>query len=75
MEPSLEQAAAGITAVVKAERPANRPTLKGLIHDDVDKMTEELCRRVQSLEVKSREANATKGKGAKNERGGDKKSK
>ena len=42
MEPLLKQAAAHIAAVVKAERPANRPTLKGLIHDDVDKTTEEL---------------------------------
>ena len=75
MEPSLEQAAARIAAVVEAERPANRPTLKGLIHDDLDKTTEELRHRVQSLEAKLGEANATKGKGAKNERGGDKKSK
>ena len=75
VEPSLEQAAARIAAVVEAERPANRPTLKGLIHDDVDKTTEELRRRVQSLEAKLGEANATKRKGAKNERGGDKKSK
>jgi len=29
---SLEQAAARIAAIVEAERPANRPTLKGLIH-------------------------------------------
>jgi hypothetical protein len=48
----LEQATAQITAVVKAERPANRPTLKGLIHNDVDKTTEELHYRVQSLEAK-----------------------
>ncbi len=52
MEPQLEHAAARIAAVVKAERPANRPTLKGLIHDDVDKTTEDLRRRIQSLEVK-----------------------
>jgi len=75
VEPSLEQAAAHITAVVEAECPANHPTLKGLIHDDVDKTTEELRRRVQSLEAKLGETNAMKGKGAKNERGGDKKSK
>ena len=37
VEPWLEQAAARIAAVVEAERPANRPTLKGLIHEDVDK--------------------------------------
>ena len=42
VEPQLEHAAARIAAVVEAERPANRPTLKGLIHDDVDKRTEEL---------------------------------
>ncbi len=38
--------------MVEAERPANRPTLKGLIHKDVDKTTEELCRCIQSLEAK-----------------------
>ena len=73
VEPLLKQAAARIAAVVKAERPANCPTLKGLIHDDVDKTTEELCCHVQSLEATLGEANATKGKGAKNEKGGDKK--
>lgn len=52
VEPQLEHAAARIAAVVDAERPANRPTLKGLIHDDVDKTTEELRRRIQSLEAK-----------------------
>jgi hypothetical protein len=50
--PALEQAAARIAAVVEAERPTNRPTLKGLIHEDVDKTTEELRRRIQSLESK-----------------------
>ena len=38
--------------MVKAERPTNRPTLKGLIHEDVDKTTEELRHRIQSLELK-----------------------
>ncbi len=52
IKPNLEQAAAQIAAVVEAERPANRPTLKGLIHADVDKTTEELCRRIQSLKAK-----------------------
>jgi hypothetical protein len=52
VEPQLDQAAARIAAVVEAERPANRPTLKGLIHDDVDKTTEELRCRIQSLETK-----------------------
>ena len=75
VEPSLEQAAARIAAVVEAERPANRPTLKGLIHENVDKTTEELRRRVQSLEEKLGETKVTKGKGAKNEMGGNKKSK
>ena len=75
VEPLLEQAAARIAAVVKAECPTNHPTLKGLIHDNVDKTTEELRRRVQSLEAKLGEVNATKGKGAKNKRGGNKKSK
>jgi hypothetical protein len=45
VQPALEDAATRITAVVEAERPATRPTLKGLIHKDVDKTTEELrCR-------------------------------
>ena len=58
-------AAARIAAVVEAERPANRPTLKGLIHDDVDKKTEELYRRIQSLEAKLGETkNALKRKTA-----------
>ena len=52
MEPQLEHAAARIAAVIEAERPANRPTLKGLIHDDVDKKIEELYRRIQLLEAK-----------------------
>ena len=65
IEPQLEHAAARIAAVVEAERPANRPTLKGLIHDDVDKTTEELYRRIQSLEAKLGETkNALKRKTA-----------
>ena len=65
VEPQLEHAAAHIVAVVEAERPANRPTLKGLIHDDVDKTTEELYRRIQSLEAKLGETkNALKQKTA-----------
>ena len=65
VEPQLEHAAARIAAVVEAERPANRPTLKGLIHDDVDKKTEELYRRIQSLEAKLGETkNALKRKTA-----------
>ena len=56
VEPQLEHAATRIAAVVEAERPANRPTLKGLIHEDVDKTTEGLFRRLQSLEAKLGEA-------------------
>jgi hypothetical protein len=52
VEPQLQHAAARIAAVVEAEGPTNRPTLKGLIHDDVDKATEELYRRIQLLEAK-----------------------
>ncbi len=52
MEPALEEVAACIAAVVKAELPTNCPTLKGLIHVDVGKTTKELCRCVQSLEAK-----------------------
>ncbi len=75
MEPLLEQVAAHIAAVVKAEHPANHPTLKGLIHDNVDKMTEELRRRVQSLEAKLGNANMKKANVAKNGMGGDKQQK
>ena len=89
VEPQLEHAAARIAAVVEAERPANRPTLKGLIHDDVDKTTEDLRRRIQSLEAKlgetknalkrtttaaSGEPSMPKQKRAKNEVGGGTKS-
>jgi hypothetical protein len=52
IEPQLEQAAARIAAVVEAERPINHSTIKGLIHVDVDKSTDELRRRIQSLEAK-----------------------
>ncbi len=38
--------------MVKAERLTNRPTLKGLIHEDVNKTTKELRHRIQSLESK-----------------------
>ena len=65
--PALEHAAARIAAVVEAERPTNRPTLKGLIHEDVDKTTDELRRRIQSLESK------LVARSAKNELGGGKK--
>ncbi len=51
-QPTLEDAAACITAVVKAKRPATCPTFKGLIHKDVDKTTKELQCRVQSLKAK-----------------------
>ncbi len=51
VEPQLKHAAARIAAVVEAERPANRPTLKGLIHEDVDKKTEELYCRILSLKA------------------------
>ena len=52
VEPQLEQAAARIAAVVEAERPISHSTIKGLIHVDVDKSTDELRRRIQSLEAK-----------------------
>ena len=65
VEPQLEQAATRIAAVVEAERPANRPTLKGLIHNDVNKTTDDLRRRIQSLEAKLGETkNALKRKSA-----------
>ena len=52
--------------MVEAERPTNRPTLKGLIHEDVDKTTDELRRHIQSLESKLVASSA------KNELGGGK---
>jgi hypothetical protein len=72
-QPTLEDAAACIAAVVEAERPATHPTLKGLIHKDVDKTTKELRRCIQSLEAK---LSATTPKStAKNVEGGGLKSK
>ncbi len=67
VEPALEHAAARIAAVVEAERPIKHPTLKSLIHKDVDKTTDELRRRIQSLESKLVACSA------KNELGGGKK--
>ena len=66
-KPALEQAAARIAAVGEAECPTNRPTLKGLIHEDVDKTTKELHLRIHSLELKLVVSSA------KNELGGGKK--
>jgi hypothetical protein len=51
VQPTLDNAAACIAVVVEAECPANRPTFKGLIHEDSDKTTEELRRCIQSLEA------------------------
>jgi hypothetical protein len=59
VEPLLEQAAARIAAVVEAEQPVNHPTLKGIIHVDVNKMTEELCCRIKSLEAQLEETKST----------------
>jgi hypothetical protein len=73
LQPTLEDAAACIAAVVEAERPAKCPTLKGLIHEDVDKTTKELRHRIQFFEAK---LNATTPKStAKNGEGGGSKSK
>ena len=52
VEPCLTSTAVCIAAVVEAERPASRPTLKGLIQEDVAASTEELKQRIQSLEGK-----------------------
>jgi hypothetical protein len=73
MQPTLEDAAACIAAVVEAEHPANRPTLKGLIHKDINKPTKELCRRIQSLEAKL--STTTPKSAAKNGEGSGSKSK
>jgi hypothetical protein len=48
-QPTLEDAAACIAAVVEAERLATCPTLNRLIDKDVDKTTKELQCRIQSL--------------------------
>ena len=58
-EPLLEQAATRIAAVVEAERPVNHPTLKGIIHVDVEKMTNDLHRRIKSLEAQCEEAKSS----------------
>ena len=60
VEPQLKQAAARIAAVVEAERPINYSTIKGLINVDVDKSTDELRRRIQSLKAKLGETNMLK---------------
>jgi hypothetical protein len=73
VQPALEDAAACIVAVVEIERLANCPTLKGLIHKDVDKNTKELHRCIQSLEVKL--SATTPKSAAKNGEGGGSKSK
>ena len=64
---ALKQAAACIAAVVETERPTNCPTLKGLIHEDMDKTTKELCWHIQTLESKLVASSA------KNDLGGGKK--
>jgi hypothetical protein len=73
VQPTLDDAAACITAVVEAERLANCPTLKGLIHKVVDKTTKELRRCIQSLETKL--STTTPKSTAKNGEGGGSKSK
>jgi hypothetical protein len=73
VQPALENTTALIAVVVEAEHPATRPTLKGLIHKDVDKTTKELCRRIQSLEAKL--SAITPKSAAKNGEGGGLKSK
>jgi hypothetical protein len=73
VQTALEDAAACIAAVVEAERPTNCPTLKGLIHKDVNKTTEELHRRIQSLEAKL--SATTPKSAARNGEGGGSKSK
>jgi hypothetical protein len=67
IEPCLTSAAKRIVAVVEAERPASCPTFKGLIHDDVDKTTDELKQRIQLLEAKlgNKQAKNVKGDGKK----------
>ncbi len=72
-QPTLEDAAACIAAGVETERPATRPTLKGLIHKDVDKTTKELRCRIQSLKAKL--STTTPKSTAKNGEGGGLKSK
>jgi hypothetical protein len=59
----LTSTAERIAAVVEAERPASHPTLKGLIQEDVGTLTEELRRRIQSLEGKLGQAKNVQGNG------------
>jgi hypothetical protein len=64
VEPCLTSAAKRIAAVVNAERPASCPTLKGLIQEDVDKMTDDLKQCIQLLEAKrNKQAKNVKGDG------------
>ena len=65
VEPCLTSTADCIAAVVEAERPASRPTLKGLIQEDVAASTEELKQRIQSLEGKLAQAKNVRGDGKK----------
>ncbi len=50
VKPCLTSTADCIAAVVEDERPASRPSLKRLNQEDVVVSTEELKRRVKSLE-------------------------
>ncbi len=51
--------------VVEAECPANCPTLKGLIQEDVNLLTDDLKRPIQSLEAKLAKAKNVQGNGKK----------
>jgi hypothetical protein len=64
LKPCLTSAAKRIAAVVDIECPASRPTLKGLIPEDVDKMTDDLKGRIQLLKAKlNKRAKYVKGDG------------
>jgi polyhydroxyalkanoate synthesis regulator phasin len=44
----MESLAAKVTAKIHAERPADRPVLTGLIHDEAEKLISDLKRKLQS---------------------------
>jgi hypothetical protein len=44
----MESLAAKVTAKIHAERPADRPVLAGLIHDEAEKLISDLKRKLQS---------------------------
>jgi hypothetical protein len=63
VESCLAPTAERIAAVVEAKCPASRPTIKGLIQEDVDTLAEKLRRRIQSLKGKLAQEKNVQGNG------------